>query len=93
MMWQVVVQVQPIAIPEQHLLHINMDVVGPLPASDGHSPLLTVIDLCTRLLEVIPLWSIMVATVANILVFGWITHFGIPEDLTLNRGVQFGSEA
>ncbi len=40
--------VQPIAVPEKHFAHIHVDLVGPLPSSDGHSHLLTVIDRSTR---------------------------------------------
>lgn len=92
------VTVQPAAplqqflVPENKFSHIHVDLVGPLPNSAGHSHLLTVIDRTTRWLEAIPLLSTTATAVADALIAGWIARFGVPANLTSDRGVQFSSE-
>jgi transposase InsO family protein len=83
---------EPIAIPERRFSHIHVDLVGPLPSSEGVTNLLTVIDRSTRWLEAIPLQSTTATAVADALVAGWIARFGVPADLTSDRGVQFSSD-
>ena len=83
---------QPIAIPSRRFSHIHVDLVGPLPSSGGASNLLTIIDRSTRWLEAIPLQSTTATAVADALVAGWIARFGVPAELTSDRGVQFSSE-
>ena len=92
MTWQVVAPVQPIAVPERHFSYIHLDLVGPLPSSDCYSHLLTVIERSTRWLEAIPLRSTMAMAIANTLALSWVVRFGVPQDLTLDRGVQVTSE-
>jgi len=81
-----------IPVPPRRFAHIHVDLVGPLPASSGFTHLLTVIDRTSRWLEAIPLSSTTAAAVADALVSGWIARFGVPTDLTSDRGVQFSSE-
>ena len=91
-MRQVAAPVQPIAVPDKHFSHIHVNFVGPLPSSDGHSHLLMVIDRSTRWLEAIPLQSTTATAVTDALVFGWVERFGMPQDLTSDRGVHFASK-
>jgi len=81
-----------IAVPQRRFSHIHVDLVGPLPSSGGFTHLLTVIDRTSRWLEAIPLASTTATAVADALVAGWIARFGVPSDLTSDRGVQFSSE-
>ena len=83
---------QPIAVPHRRFSHIHVDLVGPLPSSQGATHLLTVIDRSTRWLEALPLLSTTATAVADALVGGWIARFGVPAELTSDRGVQFTSE-
>jgi hypothetical protein len=53
--------------------------------------ILTVIDRSTRWAEAIPLANIAAADCADALISGWIARFGVPSQLTSNKGVQFVS--
>lgn len=44
--------------PSGRFLHIHMDLVGPLPQSNGHTYIITLIDRFSRWPEAIPLTGI-----------------------------------
>ena len=70
---------------------IHVDLVGPLPPSEGMTYLFTIIDRFTRWPEVIPLPDAKTPTCTNALIRGWISRFGVPADITSDRGPQFTS--
>jgi cleavage and polyadenylation specificity factor subunit 1 len=83
---------QAIANPLQRFRHLHIDLVGPLPQStSGLSHLLTVVDRSTRWAEAIPLRSTTANSCAAALVEGWVTRFGVPQQVTSDRGAQFTS--
>lgn len=69
-----------------------MDLVGPLPPSQGFTHLLTMVNSTTRWPEVAPLSSTTSAEVARAFISAWVARFGTPLDLTSDRGSQFTSE-
>ncbi|KAK3892983.1 hypothetical protein Pcinc_003162 [Petrolisthes cinctipes] len=75
--------------PQRRFAHIHVDVVGPLPPSDGHRYLFTIIDRSTRWPEAIPMANATSTSCASSLLSGWISRFGIPEHITSDRGTTF----
>ena len=79
------------SVPAKRFSHINVDIVGPLPFSSGFTYLLTIIDRNTRWPEAIPLRGITSSECVQALISGWIARFGVPGDISSDRGSQFTS--
>jgi len=87
--------VSPIASfapPERRFGHIHIDLVGPLPPSNGCKYLLTCVDRFTRWPESWPIDNMSTYAVAVTLTTQWIARFGVPDIVTTDQGRQFDSE-
>jgi transposase InsO family protein len=87
----VTLQPEAIPVPHRRFSHLHVDLVGPLPQSDGYNYLFTIIDRTTRWPEAVPLSSTTAADCATALLTGWIQRFGVPSTITSDRGPQFTS--
>lgn len=82
---------ETIPIPKGRFLHIHVDIVGPLPICRGFRYLLTTIDRFSRWPEAFPMANMEAGTVAETLINGHFSRFGIPEVITTDQGRQFES--
>lgn len=62
-----------------------------MPESEGHAYIFTMVDRWSRWPEAIPVKDIAATTCADALIRGWIARFGVPSNLTSDRGAQFTS--
>ena len=86
-----VTPLQKYTTPDEHFSHVHLDLVGLLPATEGHTYLLTAICRITRHFEAIPLRDITAKSCADNFVLHWVARFGAPSVITTDRGRQFTS--
>ena len=75
--------------PKRRFGHLHVDIVGPLPPSEGALYLFTSTERSTRWPEAIPMTSATADACAEALLHGWISRFGVPDDITSDRGPAF----
>ena len=73
-------------LPERRLGHLHVDLVGPLPQSEGHAHIFTMADRWSRWPEAVPVADITATSCVNALIGGWVSRFGVPTNLTSDRG-------
>ena len=77
--------------PDCRFADIHVDLVGPLPCSQGYRYVLTCIDRYTRWPTATPLKNITAESVAQAFLFGWVSNYGAPVTVVTDRGSQFES--
>lgn len=75
----------------QRFSEIHIDLIGPLPPSEGNIYCLTMIDRYTRWPEIAAIPDMKTETIANALIKSWISRFGVPLYIVTDRGAQFES--
>ena len=85
-------ELREIPVPSRRFTEENLDIVGPLPPSQGFHYLLTMIDRNTRWIEVPELNNISAANVVFGFIRTWILRYGVPVTVVTDPGCQFKGE-
>ncbi|BHF82707.1 hypothetical protein SprV_0802584600 [Sparganum proliferum] len=79
------------ATPDARFSHVHIDLVGPLPSSNGSAYMLTCIYCFTRWPVAAPIPDISAEIVAKAFLTHWVSNFGVPATVTTDHGSQFES--
>ncbi|GFX32300.1 transposon Ty3-G Gag-Pol polyprotein [Trichonephila clavipes] len=87
------------SVPEARFNHIHIDIVGPLPPSEGHHYLLTKTDCFSRTASghrspmdrSNPYFRHQANTIFHAIFDSWISRFGCPSVITSDKGAQMRS--
>jgi len=84
---------QPLPIPATKFSQVNMDLIGPLPATErGHTAILTVVDRLSRAALFIPCaYNSSASAIARLFFDNVFRHFGMPTVIVSDRDPRFTS--
>ncbi|UYV64354.1 hypothetical protein LAZ67_3000369 [Cordylochernes scorpioides] len=75
--------------PDERFGTVHIDLIRPLPPSEGKTYCLTLIDRFTNWVEVLPLEDMKADTIIKSFYKEWIIRYGTPCHLITDRGMQF----
>ena len=78
-------------VPDQRFSHCHIDIVGPLPESEGYRYLLTVIDRTTRQLSALPVKEPSAKACSQAFLLHYVALYGLPSACTSDQGSNFVS--
>ena len=76
-------------VPDQRFSHCHIDVVGPMPESEGYRYLLTIMDRTTRHLSALPMKEPSAKTCSQAFLLHYVALYGIPSACTSDQGKNF----
>ena len=76
-------------VPDKRFSHVMVDIVGPLPVSQGYRFLLTAICRSTRNFHAMPLREASSLEAANAFLHQWTSIWGLPSLVTSDNGASF----
>ncbi|KAL0149885.1 hypothetical protein M9458_054816 [Cirrhinus mrigala] len=80
----------PLPIPQRPWSHIGVDFVTDLPAAEGNTCILLMVDRFSKMCKFFPLKGLPTAMeTAETLFQHLFRHFGLPEEIVSDRGPQF----
>ena len=68
---------------------IHLDVVGPMPESEGFTYLLSIYDRCSRWFEALPLRAASSAEICKAFIDGWVSKYSLPATAVSDNGNTF----
>ena len=78
-------------VPDHRFTHCHLDIVGPLPPSEGFKYLLTIQDRTTRLFFALPVTEPSAKACSQQFLLHYVSLFGIPSACTSDQGANFVS--
>ena len=76
-------------VPDRRFSQLHIDVVGPLPPSEGMSYILSIFCRTSKWLECIPMPSATSANCAKAFVRGWLARYGAADQIFSDNGNTF----
>lgn len=78
--------------PDERFSVVHIDLIGPLPPSEGMVYCLTCIDRFSCWMEAVPLPDITAEIVGKAFYEHWVSRFGVPSKIITDQGRQFESQ-
>ena len=82
---------KPGPVTQDRFSDLQLNVVGPLPISEGQRYLFTIFDRTTRWISAIPMPEASAQNCVNAFIRGWIKDFGVPKTAKSDNGNTFTS--
>ena len=79
-------------VPDKRFSHCHVDIVGPLPESDGYRYILTIIDRTTRHLTALPVKEPSAECCSKAFLLHYVALYGLPSACTSDQGSNFVSK-